>query len=216
LMQTCCQSNKCLNISYKMLEDKQVTFCIYLIISFLFYAIAPSFVFAQEKNKTRHNISPLTSISQSLQNSSNSTDNIHIEADILNYKEATATESTPSTLTLTGDVVIKHLATRLEAELVVINSIDDSDKHIDATGDPVRFEHVDEKSNKSKNTTKGRANRVEYKSKTQEFKLSGNALLIQNNDLLEAEEIFYDAKTLKYSASRSPKKRVKMILAPRK
>lgn len=132
---------------------------------------------------------------------------IEIESD-----QATLDDKTGSS-TYTGNVIISQGLSRLEADFIIVSSVDRKITSIKATGSPAHFVQQSELKNTS---THGYGNTILYNTEFESLTFTGHARLIQSENSFSGEVIEYDVikKAIKAKGDESIGSRVKIQYFP--
>lgn len=117
-----------------------------------------------------------------------------------------------STITFTGNVVIKQGSINVTADRVIVKRQGDSQgsEVIEAFGNPVHFSQQQDDGK----LVKGKGNKLRYDLKSEKLVLTGNASLQQLNSSVTSENIIYLVKEQRMEASSSSGNKVVTILEP--
>ena len=134
---------------------------------------------------------------------------IELEADRAELDNATGVS------TYTGNVVVTQGTMRLEADKLILQTVDGDIESMEATGQPAYFRQRPDGEDQD---VEGGGRRIDYRSSDAKVVLTGEAWVNQGKDELRGARIEYDIDADRVLASREQEgeQRVRIIIQPRK
>jgi lipopolysaccharide export system protein LptA len=133
---------------------------------------------------------------------------VYVEADGAEINDRTGVS------VYTGNVIVTQGSIKLNADKVTVTQKGGETDHLEAEGQPVRFQ---QDGGGNKGLIKGRAKQADYYMNSEILYMNGDAVMVQGKDTFSSDRIVYDREKgqVKAGATAKGKQRVRISIQPK-